>query len=239
MAISDLKGNMTSLAKSITGNIEKATIILGGFSQASEFSLRPDAEKAIQFELPFNPSSIRLEAVAGGGHKKVTTTGGVNYGTVDPRVQVSFTVYVDEVNNYDAFLYERVDKSGAVGLARTAYHAVSGQEYSVAVYAEGLLASLRSAENSHIIFSWGKMTYEGTLNSVEAKYTMFNPDGNPIKAEIHIRILCVSGEKKTVREEWRIKYEDALKVLSGADDMSEDVMADMSKASAVSRYISL
>ena len=83
------------------------------------------------------------------------------------------------------------------------------------------------------------MTYEGTLNSVEAKYTMFNPDGNPIKAEIHIRILCVSGEKKTVREEWRIKYEDALKVLSGADDMSEDVMADMSKASAVSRYISL
>ena len=83
------------------------------------------------------------------------------------------------------------------------------------------------------------MTYEGTLNSVEAKYTMFNPDGNPIKAEIHIRILCVSGEKKTVREEWCIKYEDALKVLSGADDMSEDVMADMSKASAVSRYISL
>ena len=139
MAISDLKGNMTSMAKSITGNIEKATIILGGFSQTSEFSLSPDAEKAIQFELPFNPSSIRLEAVAGGGHKKVTTTGGVNYGTVDPRVQVSFTVYVDEVNNYDAFLYERVDKSGAVGLARTAYHAASGEEYSVAVYAEGLL----------------------------------------------------------------------------------------------------
>lgn len=239
MALSDFGSNLTSMAKSVAGNIEKATIILGGFAKTSDFSLSPDADKAIQFELPFNPSSIRLEAIAGGGHKKVTTTGGVNYGTVDPRIQVSFTAYIDEVNNYDAFLFERVDKSGAVGVARTAYHAVSGQEYSVAVYVEGLIAALRSADNSHIIFSWGKMTYEGTLNTVEAKYTMFNPDGNPIKAEINIRILCVSGEKKSVREEWCIKYEDALKVLAGSDDMEENVAADMSKASAVSRYISL
>ena len=50
-------------------------------------------------------------------------------------------------------------------------------------------------------------------DNVSAKYTMFNPSGNPIKAEIAIRIMCISTEKKTMKAEWESKYENAMKEL--------------------------
>lgn len=243
MAIAGLGGRLESMAKSMTGNIQRASIILGGYKAggASGIFVDPDAANAIEFELPFNPSTIKLDAVAGGGHK-ISTTGGMNFGTIDPRIQISFVAYVDEVNNYDAFLYERVNRGGGVaGIAKTAVDVVKNTEYSVAVYVEGLLAALRSEANSEIWFNWGEMHYGGTLNSVDAKYTMFNPQGNPIKAEIAIRILCVSNQNRSMKMEWKEKYENAIQKLTQRDgNMGEETQAvDLANASAFNRFISL
>lgn len=244
MGLSGLGNRLESMASNITGNIARASITLGGYKSGGDISafMDSDAANAIEFELPFNPTSIRLDAMAGGGHK-ISTSGGVNYGVIDPRIQMSFVAYVDEVNNYDAFLYERVNRGGGVvGITRTAVNVVKNKEYSVAVYVEGLLAALRSEANSEIWFNWGEMHYGGTLNSVDAKYTMFNPEGNPIKAEIAIRILCVSNQKRSLRVEWKEKYEQSIKALmqmrSGETENGVQSV-DMARASALNRFISL
>lgn len=243
MTLSGLGGRLESMAKSMTGNIQRASIILGGYkpSGASGVFADPDAANAIEFELPFNPSTIKLDAVAGGGHK-ISTTGGMNFGAIDPRIQISFVAYVDEVNNYDAFLYERVNRGGGVaGITKTAIEVVKNTEYSVAVYVEGLLAALRSEANSEIWFNWGEMHYGGTLNSIDAKYTMFNPQGSPIKAEIAIRILCVSNQNRSMKMEWKQKYENAIKQLTKKDgDTTGGKQAvDLANTSALNRFISL
>lgn len=209
-AYENIKENGSDMLDSILGNNDRAKIILGGYPNSDFRSA--DAAKAIEFELPFNPSSIRIDAMAGGMRPVVSTKGTVMQ-PLDPRIQVSFTAYVDEVNSADAFLFERVDRSGVVGIAKTVYHVVKNEEYSVTAYVEGLLAALRDTGRSQIWFLWGDMKYGGTLNNVSAKYTMFNPSGNPIKAEIAIRIMCISTEKKTMKAEWESKYENAMKEL--------------------------
>ncbi len=239
MALSDIGSNLSSMAKSVAGNIDKATITLGGYQSVGDL-LMLDAQNAIRFELPFNPSSIRIDVMAGGGHK-ISSSDGINYGTIDPRIMISFTAYVDEVNIYDAFLYERVNNGSSIGLARTAINMTNTEEYSVAVYVEGLLAALRSEGNSQIEFTWGSMDYVGTLNTIDAKYTMFNPMGTPIKAEIEFRILCITSKKQALKEEWRTKFEDAMEILT-KEEMSEDgekkSSIDLANVSAIGRFVS-
>ena len=222
-AFENVKDNLSDTFGSILGNSDRVRITLGGYTTSDLLSA--DAAEAIEFELPFNPSSIRIDAVAGGKQPIVTSDGRTMLDSVDPRIQVSFTAYVDEVNNADAFLFERIDRGGVVGIAKTAYHLSSNQEYSVAAYVEGLLAALRDTGRSQIWFHWGNMHYGGTLNNVSARYTMFNPSGNPIKAEITIRIMCVSKEKRTMKAEWESKYEKAMEELKsyGGSEMGIDL----------------
>lgn len=216
------------MVKSLTGNIEKATLVLGGYSAN-------DMSSAIQVELPFNPSSINFRAIAGGGHA-IQTSSGTKYESIDPRLELGFTAYVDEVNSYDAFLFEKINRGGGgVGLVRSAVNLAKNTQYSVAVYVEGLLAALRTEKNSEIWFRWGKMEYGGALNSVNARYTMFNPSGNPIKAEIDIRIICVSKGVKILKTEWQGKYEEAISKLASSDLSA----IDLAKSSALNRFISL
>ena len=229
----NIGNNLSDTFGSILGNSNRVRITLGGYTTSDLLSA--DAAEAIEFELPFNPSSIRIDAMAGGKQPIVTSDGRTMLDSVDPRIQVSFTAYVDEVNNADAFLFERVDRSGVVGIAKTAYHLLSNQEYSVAAYVEGLLAALRDTGRSQIWFHWGNMHYGGTLNNVSAKYTMFNPSGNPIKAEIGIRIMCVSKEKRTMKAEWESKYEKAMEELKSYGGSGMGI--DLSSSSITDRIL--
>lgn len=51
-----------------------------------------------------------------------------------------------------------------------------------------LIYLLESAYNRMLRFQWGNMSFIGTLERVDATYTMFAPSGNPIQAKIHIRL---------------------------------------------------
>ena len=107
-AFENVKDNLSDTFGSILGNSDRVRITLGGYTTSDLLSA--DAAEAIEFELPFNPSSIRIDAVAGGKQPIVTSDGRTMLDSVDPRIQVSFTAYVDEVNNADAFLFERIDR---------------------------------------------------------------------------------------------------------------------------------
>lgn len=231
-----ITSNLKSIASSVTGSIEKATLILGGYSSASSMAglMDVDAAEAIQVELPFNPSTLTIRAMAGGGHI-VATSNGTKYQTMDPRIEVSFTAYVDEVNTVDAFLFEKVNRGDAISLVSSAVSLIKNNKYTVAPYVEGFLAALRAESTSQIWFLWGNMEYGGALNAVSARYTMFNPSGDPIKAEIDMRITCVSKGRKNLKTEWQNKYEDAMAALTG--DSTTGI--DLANSSALNRFINL
>lgn len=249
--VNGAKSALDSVVSSLgTGN--RAVIVLGGkksavtggdMLSAAEGLLGSDivnlgtsADNAITVSLPFNPSSLKITAAAGGKRPIVDGDGKTKEAPLDPRIMVSFTVYVDEVNNADAFLFERVNLSGGVmGLAKSAYHLLSSQNYSVAEYVEGFIAALRNPDYNAISFQWASMEYTGTLNNLSAKYTMFNPSGVPIKAEITIRIQCVSTDNGYMREAWRIMYEDALDDLKDSNDSGLGI--NLSASSIVDRFL--
>jgi hypothetical protein len=44
-----------------------------------------------------------------------------------------------------------------------------------------------------VIFVWGKLTFQGVVESLSQKYTMFLSDGTPVRAECSLRIRQTSG----------------------------------------------
>lgn len=224
--------DLKSVVSSIGGKMARATITLGGKGSLL------DAANTITFELPINPTELSISAQAGEGNKQYTSNG-ATHKTMHPHIELRVVAYVDEVNTYDAFLYEKTSS----GVIKTATNIVKNivKEYNVAVYVDGLLAALKNERYSTIWFIWGNMSYGGILNSVNATYTMFSPLGHPIRARIEMVIVCVSTQETSLIVDWGDKYETAIKKLSGSDVLSEAGNVNLGKntaSSVLNRFIS-
>ena len=221
-----------SVLKSVGGNITRAAITLGGRSSVL------NAGDTITFELPINPTELSMSAQAGEGNKQWTSNG-ATHRTMHPHIELRVVAYVDEVNTYDAFLYEKINGS----VVKTAVNVVKNiaKEYNVSAYVDGLLAALKQDTYCTIWFNWGNMSYGGTLNSVNATYTMFSPLGHPIRARIEMVIVCVSTKETSLMVDWADKYENAIKKLAKTEDLSKASSANLggnAVSSAVGRVIS-
>lgn len=149
----------------------------------------------------FNPSEISLTAV-GGGTAQITNfskagdagngTSNLVYGGVPPRVEVIVPLIFDEENNCDCFLADKLTLS-PTALAKNVASLFSGV-HSVQKQVEGFVASCRSDYIRYVTFSWADMCYSGYINQVRASYTMFDNEGNPVRAKVSIRILCLSSD---------------------------------------------
>lgn len=226
---------VTSVLKSMGGGIARATITLGGRGNVI------DAGKSITFELPINPTELSISAQAGEGNKQFTSHGAV-HSTMHPHIELHVTAYVDEFCTTDAFVADQVTAYDAFVHARSKSGIISDKvkEHDVSVYVEGLLAALKNDNYGSIWFTWGNMAYGGTLNSVNATYTMFNPMGNPIRAKIDLVIICVSTKETSLMLDWGDKYETAVRKIAQTDNLLQDVSGNLGKgaaASALGRFI--
>lgn len=157
------------------------------------------------YKVKFNPSTINIRGIGGGTRKKATfgsdpdgTSGAgstqvVTYIANDNRnVSLSVQLIFDDVEANDAFtqLYP-FETSGTGSTVKAVYNAAKGTQYSVQKEVEGFIGACRDDATRKITFSWGDMSYTGTLNNVDARYTMFNPNGNPIRAVVDLTITLV------------------------------------------------
>ncbi len=164
--------------------------------------------------LQFNPSSISMTAYGGGefinmkinqnedGDNKADQN--ISFSGVNAYIGIRLRMIFDAENNMDAFM---VDKLNAVNSPlKTVYFAAGkavGREYTVRPIVEGFIAAIRKNSEYRVIFTWGKLRYSGTINSVQGVYTMFNVSGEPIRAEVSIELF--SADNKAL-EEWKAKY---------------------------------
>ncbi len=165
--------------------------IVSSFSAVMDIA-KPAGYHVIQVK--YNPSKISLSAA--GGSFMEAGAGGAGTNTLTQITMPTQTVMrvelvFDDENHPDAFLWEKYTNltagalvSDAAALGKT----IMGKEYSVQAQIEGMIALLSQSETRQVVFYWSDLSYAGEVTSVEAKYTMFNPQGNPIRGIVTLSI---------------------------------------------------
>lgn len=151
------------------------------------------------FTVQFNPASITYSAYSGDGlvvnaFNAKGEAGKAESGVDNKcRIDVSFRIYFDDTNNRDAFANDKgnLDMTSIAKDVGTVALKAMGKEYSVRPQVEAFHAAMR-VTNGIITFNWGKTSLAGQLTSINTTYTMFNPQGEPIRAYGDVTLTCTA-----------------------------------------------
>ncbi len=82
-----------------------------------------------------------------------------------------------------------------------------------------------------VIFSWGSMRFEGILVDIRENYTMFLPNGMPVRAKLDITMKSVSKEPASDGEDETVPKETEIVVVEG-DSLSSIAQKSYGSADA-------
>lgn len=143
------------------------------FSMAIEHAIikvHQDKRKERQFQVPFNPNTLKISAYAGKVHEIRDMSGsGKNYSYKENEINVELSVQLlfDNSNN---------------------------PKYNVQAQIEGLMEALKNSNTRVISFYWGKQYYYGILKQVAADCSMFDITGNLMRATVDLIIDIIDME---------------------------------------------
>lgn len=181
-------------------------------------------------QVKYNPSSIHFSTQAGSYIQSGPGGMGVNQITqitVPSRTTMQVELIFDEMNIVDAFMWEKFDLTGgsalsaAAGIAKQTMSKYNG--YSLHKQVDGIV-SLMGTGRREVIFYWSEMAFMGELTGVNATYTMFNPQGNPVRAKVALTIYQSEESENTADVQY---WNKAFEKLFG--DYSLDNTVDASK----------
>lgn len=175
----------------------------------------------------YNPSRLRISSH--GGSQLVSGFGGDN-----SRIQVQsgepaevvlqVELIFDEVLAKDAFMWDKFSDlsiGGAVSSVSGVVKNVKGDGYTVQNQIEGLLGLVTRHETKQVLFAWGDTIFAGEVIMIDAKYTMFNPLGHPVRGVVNLQIgefqdsdLSRIGSKIIDNDYWDNCYKEMLKTNS-------------------------
>lgn len=202
--LNKISAKLDEVAKSVAENADKVNdkpSMITGVDKMQENAAKSMPEKK-RFEVKFNPSQISFRGVGGGkvekrnyepDNKKDGKNVDISYQEMQPRIEMNLQLVFDDYERTQAFMLEKtmdaeaMIRTGIVGIA----DAVKKRVYSVRPQVEGFIGALRNPDTRKLSFYWGKMKYQGVLTYVNAEYTMFSTDGNPIRANVNMGILLV------------------------------------------------
>lgn len=162
------------------------------------FNVLEEAKKA-DFHVmmvKYNPSRLRISGAA--ESKMATGAGGAAANLqVQSMMPASTTLQVellfDDENHQDAFMWDKMtnlsvgavvsDVSGAVRNLKK-----DSEGYSVRKEMEAMIGMVTQSETRQVVFYWGDMAFAGVITEVQARYTMFNPVGNPVRGVVTLTI---------------------------------------------------
>ncbi len=70
------------------------------------------------------------------------------------------------------------------------------------------MEAVRDHDKRNARFVWGDMDYQGLLNSIQARYTMFNSKGEPIRAQVNFSLYVPLSSSITATNFWRDRYNE-------------------------------
>ena len=196
--------------------MKKAEASLKGKNVAtwSDISEMAEDNNYIAIEVQYNPTSLRLDSVAGEQMDFNTSKGHTNLSVykAPSSTTLSFELLFDDTNNMDAFMVGDNPLTGmtASNVANTVTSAIRGTKggYSVQRQIQGILSLLSIPAARDVIFFWGNMSFHGQVTEVQATYTMFNKKGHPIRGKVMmlIRQGDLATEEKQAQDK-KTKYD--------------------------------
>lgn len=174
-------------------------------------------------EVKYNPRSIQFYANSGNQVMSGPAGGGANMqiqSTMPAMMTMQVELLFDDTNIQDAFMMEKFTNATAgaavtdiAGIVRNAKSGADGDGgYSVRDQIEGMIALITQSETRQVVFYWGDMVFAGEIISVNAKYTMFNPMGHPVRGTVGLTIKEGGPDTDTGNDKyWDDAYEALLK----------------------------
>ncbi len=210
---------MDGLSKAMDLAESDAASLAWGAAQTVSGTAQLRAEPAVdakkRFYVQFNPSELSLSGHGGSLQTKTDYAdgGGISFDSVGVCITLDVKLVFDKVDSQDAFLSDKMSlapTTSAVGAAKAIKTGMGKKDVSVQTEVEGFLAALRSPHTRRIAFHWGKLFYTGILNRVVAEYTMFNADGQPIRASVALSLICADENVLPGRMgSWQTQYQKA------------------------------
>ncbi|MBQ3546037.1 MAG: hypothetical protein IJA34_13810 [Lachnospiraceae bacterium] len=169
------------------------------FKNASKLSDSKDSDGFHALQVKYNPSSIRFSSRAGSythcgaggmGVSEVTQM------TIPAQTTMTVDLIFDDVNIQDAFMWEKygVTVGSAISSVAGAIKQGINDGYSVQAQIDGLIALITQSESRNVVFYWSEMAFAGEVTNVQATYTMFNPQGRPIRGKVSLSIFQLDNE---------------------------------------------
>lgn len=153
-------------------------------------------------QVKYNPSSIRFSSQAGTYVQSGPGNVGVNQITqitVPSRTTMYVDLIFDDVSVMDSFMWDKfhlginsVVTATAGGIKQAAKNG-----YSVQTQMEGLIALITNEYSRNVVFYWSEMAFAGEVTGVNATYSMFNPQGNPVRGKVTLTIFQSEESKNT------------------------------------------
>lgn len=143
-------------------------------------------------EVQYNPSTIYMETLAGSQMDyRSNSMGDAGSNMLRQNVEPAATILsvellFDQVNAQDSFMITNLGLTA--GNVQTVISDLAKGSYSVKPQMDGIMSLLTRPLTRHVIFFWSKMCFQGELTNVDAKYTMFNTRGNPVRGTISMSI---------------------------------------------------
>ena len=218
-------GKVTGLRFDLTG-AKKATTLQTQLADLAKqkggmFALGASVEKKVKdcgyqiFKVKYNPSKIQMDSKAGSILQSGPCGEGTNTKTqiiMPAQTFMNFEIILDEENHQDAFMFDKVSNLSGGAIISDAAGVVKNfqdeEGYTVRPLVEALIGCLTQAETRQVVFFWSEMAFAGEVVSIDARYTMFNPIGNPIRAVV--RFTIKQGSEENVDETYWENAFDAM-----------------------------
>ncbi|MCR5654159.1 MAG: hypothetical protein K6G07_00745 [Lachnospiraceae bacterium] len=215
--VSNVAGSMASTVQTATSGIGQS--IMNGINSLIDGGFSTDMYNRV-IEVQFNPNSLRISSNASDEDVEVlsfTQNGSqMGRGSADLHIDLSFRLIFDQISNTGAFEQDNLTLSSSriinSGLGALESVTFGRNTQSVQVTVEAFIAMLRNPMTRRICFEWGEFKYEGIVTTVNANYTMFDINGNPIRAEVGLTMYLVDPDitsKVSNKGYWSDAYERA------------------------------
>ncbi len=224
--LSGISNNLTDAASKIAESTDAVLdkMPLAKTVEEIQQTAVPDGSKTKYFKVKFNPSQVTFMGVGGGRVEKRNYTDSegkvqIEYQEMKPRIQMNLQLIFDDYERTQAFMLEKFTDTTAA--ARTVIDgivtAARGKTYSVRPQVEGFMGALRNGYTRKVKFCWGPMEYSGQMTYINAEYTMFSTDGNPIRANVNMGILLAD---ESLSYHYMGQWQDSYKAVFGKDEMT-------------------
>lgn len=172
---------------------------LNALSTDSTLTAVANLANYIPVQVQFNPAAISFQGM--GGEIRRESVGGAGENQfqqfdIPSETVMSLELMFDDTNNKDAFmmdaemplLSEIASVGGMVQRIEQGVDALRGKQYSVQDTTELFVAAMVQNFTRLVGFAWNKIIFWGELVGVNVQYTMFNKQGNPIRAKVGLQI---------------------------------------------------